>query len=593
MGRVAIGTGCLLVAAALAAPGPGLASAPKAVVADKIKDRFTPVPYERQKIRGLLGERMRVNLEGRLLHVNEAALLAGFQRRPGDQAWIGEHAGKFLDAATNTWLYTGDYRLKPMLDRMAQSLIATQLPDGYLGTYLDSQRWTSWDVWVHKYDLIGLLRYYAATGDQPSLEAARKIGDLLVLTFGDGPGQRDILKSGTHMGMAATSVLEPMAMLYRYTGEQRYLDFARHIVRSCDRPGGSKLVASLTATGNVFQTADGKAYEMMSNLVGLVDLYRLTGDETFLKPALAAWRDIVTKRLYLTGTTSSDEHFQDSGELPGEESANVGETCATVAWLQLNWQLLRLTGEAQYADEIERTLFNHLLGAQDAKNGNFCYFTPLVGRKRPSATISCCLSSGPRGVAMIPQLLWGLRDDGPAVLLYAPGEATIPVQNGLDVVLRSETKFPADGAVTLSVRTPRVARFPLYLRVPSWCTRYTATVKGEVTEGKPGQFVKLDRNWLPGEMVQIQMDLPVRVAPGGTSYGDFIAIVRGPQVLALEASLNPLVRYPHRAAPRSANPATLGLIETKAGANWPQAYMIDGVVAGKTQPLVLVPFADA
>jgi DUF1680 family protein len=593
MGRVAIGTGCLLVAAALAAPGPGLASAPKAVVADKVKDRFTPAPYDRQKIRGLLGERMRVNLEGRLLHVNEAALLAGFQRRPGEQPWIGEHAGKFLDAATNTWLYTGDYRLKPMLDRMAQSLIATQLPDGYLGTYLDSQRWTSWDVWVHKYDLIGLLRYYAATGDGPSLEAARKIGDLLELTFGDGPGQRDILKSGTHVGMAATSVLEPILMLYRYNGDERYLDFARYIVRSYDRPGGPKIVASLTATGNVFQTADAKAYEMMSNLVGLVDLYRLTGDETFLKPALAAWRDIATRRLYLTGTTSSDEYFQDSGDLPGEESANVGETCATVTWLQLNWQLLRLTGEAQYADEIERTLFNHLLGAQDAKNGNFCYFTPLDGKKRPSATISCCLSSGPRGVAMIPQLLWGLRDDGPAVLLYAPGEATIPLPNGLDVVLRSETKFPADGAVTISVRTPRVARFPLYLRVPSWCTRYTATVKGEVTEGKPGQFVKLDRNWLPGEMVQIQMDLPVRVAPGGSSYGDFVAIVRGPQVLALEASLNPLVQYPHRAAPRSANPATLGLIETKAGANWPQAYMIDGVVAGKTQPLVLVPFADA
>jgi uncharacterized protein len=593
MARVAINVGCLLAAAALGAPAPRLAEAPKPVVADKIKDRFVPVPYDRQKIRGLLGERMRVNLEGRLLHVDQAALLAGFQKRPGNQPWIGEHAGKFLDAAANTWAYTGDQRLKVIMDRMAQELIATQLPDGYLGTYTDNQRWTSWDVWVHKYDLIGLLSYYRVTGSQPALAAARKIGDLLALTFGEGASQRDILKSSTHVGMAATSVLEPMAMLYRYTGEQRYLDFAHYILRAYDRPDGPKIIASLTATGNVFHTANAKAYEMMSNLVGLTDLYRLTGEETLLKPAVAAWKDIAANRLYLTGTTSANEYFQDNGELPGEESAGVGETCATVTWLQLGWQLLRLTGEPQYAEEIERTVFNHLTGAQDAKNGNFCYFTPLVGRKRPSATISCCLSSGPRGISMIPELVWGMREDGPAVLLYAPGEATIPVREGLDVLLRAETRFPADGAVTLTVRTPRVARFPLYLRVPSWCTKYTATVKGEAAEGKPGQFVKLERSWLPGETVQIQMDLPVRVAPGGKSYGGYVAVVRGPQVLALEASLNPLVAHPHRAAPKSVNPPGLGLAETKAGVNWPQAYMIDGSVAGKTQPLVLVPFADA
>jgi len=593
MARAAICLGCLLAAAALGAPAHRLAEVPKPVVADKIKDRFVPAPYDRQKIRGLLGERMRVNLEGRLLHVNEAALLAGFRKRPGNHPWIGEHAGKFLNAAANTWAYTGDERLKVIMDRMAGELIAAQLPDGYLGTYTDNQRWTSWDVWVHKYDLIGLLSYYAATGHQPALETARKIGDLLARTFGDGPGQRDILKSGTHVGMAATSVLEPMAMLYRYTGEQRYLDFAHYILRAYDRPDGPKIITSLTATGNVFHTADAKAYEMMSNLVGLADLYRLTGEETLLKPALAAWKDIASNRLYLTGTTSANEYFQDNGKLPGEESAGVGECCATVTWLQLSWQLLRLTGEPQYAEEIERTVFNHLTGAQDAKNGNICYFTPLVGRKRPSAVISCCLSSGPRGISMIPELVWGMREDGPAVLLYAPGEAAIPVREGLDVVLRAETRFPADGAVTLSVRTPRVARFPLYLRVPSWCTRYTATVKDEVTEGKPGQFVKLERSWLPGETVQIRMDLPVRVAPGGKNYGDYVAVVRGPQVLALESSLNPLVPYPHRAAPKSVEPAGLGLVETKAGANWPQAYMIDGSVAGKPQPLVLVPFADA
>ncbi|MGA2632150.1 MAG: beta-L-arabinofuranosidase domain-containing protein, partial [Terriglobia bacterium] len=124
---------------------PAFASQPlkPVAVADKVADRFTPAPYTGQRVEGLLGERMRVNLEGRLLHVDEKGILKGFQQRPGEQDWIGEHAGKFLHAATNTWLYTGDERLKALMDRVVRALLQTQLPDGYLGTYLDEERWTS------------------------------------------------------------------------------------------------------------------------------------------------------------------------------------------------------------------------------------------------------------------------------------------------------------------------------------------------------------------------------------------------------------------------------------------------------------------
>ena len=157
-------------------------------VEDKVRDKFVPAAYDRQKIEGLLGRRLQVNLEGRLWHVDEARLLAGFAHRPGEQDWIGEHAGKFLHAAANTWLYTHDERLKASMDRIARGLIASQGPDGYLGTYTDDKRWTSLDVWVHKYDLIGLISYYQATGYAPALDTARKIGDLLCRTFGDQAG---------------------------------------------------------------------------------------------------------------------------------------------------------------------------------------------------------------------------------------------------------------------------------------------------------------------------------------------------------------------------------------------------------------------
>src|SRR4051794_6379577 len=164
-----------------------------AVVPERVPDRFAPAPFEKQRIEGLLGERMRVNLEGRLLHVDEPRLLRGFQQPPGEQAWIGEHAGKYLDAAANTWRYSHDPRLKTQMDRVAQELMKAQKPDGYLGTYIDEKRWTEWDVWIHKYDLIGLLNYHQTTGDVRALETSRRIGDLLARTFGTGQGQRDIV----------------------------------------------------------------------------------------------------------------------------------------------------------------------------------------------------------------------------------------------------------------------------------------------------------------------------------------------------------------------------------------------------------------
>jgi DUF1680 family protein len=583
----------LILAALAALPALAGPAAKLPVVADRAADRFTPAAFERQSVEGILGERMRVNLEGRLLRVDEKALIDCFQHRPGPQEWAGEHAGKFLHAAANTWLYSGDERLKTLMDRMARNLIATQLSDGYLGTYTDDKRWTSWDVWVHKYDLLGLLNYYRATGYEPALGASRKIGDLLVRTFGTGAGQRDIIAAGTHAGMAATSVLEGMVNLYRFTGDRKYLDFCEYLVRSWDQPNGPKIAASLLATESVFKTANAKAYEMMSNLVGLVELYRVTGKPEYLKPAEIAWKDIVDRRLYVTGTTSAAEHFQDDFVLPGEQESNVGEGCATVTFLQLTWQLLRATGQPQYAEQLEHTVYNALLGAQDPHNGDICYFTPLNGKKGPTPGINCCVSSEPRGISMIPQMAWGGRGEGVALVLYAPGKAAVDTPAG-EVAIESRTSYPLDGAVELTVRPARAARFPLYLRVPAWTARYEAVAGGRTYKGEPGAWLTIDREWAPGDSVKIDMDLTARLIPGGPSYPYNVAVARGPQILALESALNRGLLDLQAAGPRSAQ---VKLIDASGQLprNWAgkQAYRLEGAAAGKPRDLVLAPFADA
>lgn len=594
--------------------GPSEDQLPQPKVRDVVPDVFVPAPYETQKIAGLLGERMTVNLEKRLLAIEEQQVLAGFRQRPGVQEWIGEHAGKYLDAAANTWRFTHDPRLREQMDRIALALISCQKEDGYLGTYTDDKHWTSWDVWVHKYDLLGLLAWYRVSGDERALTASRKIGDLLIGVFESG--LRDIIASSEHVGMAATSVLEPICQLYRYTGDPRYLQFARFIVdKAWEQPNGPKIVSSLLSTGSVFKTANAKAYEMMSDLVGLLELYRLTGEERYLHAAQAAQKDIVAHRLYLTGTTSSHEHFLDDLVLPGEQKDNVGEGCATVTWIQLNWQLLRLTGEASYAQEIERSVFNQLLAAQDPRTGNICYFTPMNGKKEPRTDINCCRSSEPRGISMIPALLWGSLSakgvtDSIAIEILAPGKVLID-----DVLIVSDTDYPFSGRAVLTLTPDKPHPFTLALRVPEWSVSYKAklTQTGEKFTGKPGEYLRITRDWKRGDRLEIAQDLPARFIDGGKSYPNSVAIEHGPLVLALDKGANfeladigkVALKAPAQARDRSGNPSAPGSkspVSARASvapvtAERPGLYSIPGVVRDGTQSrdimLHLVPFAEA
>ncbi|MDE3145582.1 MAG: glycoside hydrolase family 127 protein, partial [Bacteroidota bacterium] len=221
---------------------------PKPVVANKIKDVFIAAPFSNQQLNGYLGTRLNQNLKERLLKVDEAGIINGYLQRPGNHPWIGEHVGKYLEAACNVWKNTHDERIKKQMDRMMFELIHSQLDDGYLGTYVPSEYWTSWDVWSHKYNLYGLLAYYTTTGYQPALEACKRMGDLLCRTFGNDPGQRDIILAGEHMGMAATSVLDPMVELYKYTGEKKYLDFCYYILDAWEYTNGPKIISTLLST---------------------------------------------------------------------------------------------------------------------------------------------------------------------------------------------------------------------------------------------------------------------------------------------------------------------------------------------------------
>src|SRR6266404_1753501 len=227
-----------------------------------IRDRQEFQSPDRVQLTGWVGQRIHVNEANRLAQLDPDRLLEGYRKRPGRQSWDGEHVGKWLHAATLAWVNTGDSALRAKLDRTVTELVKCQLEDGYLGTYAEKDRWTEWDVWAHKYNLIGLITYMRYTGNMEPLSCCRRMGDLLCRTFGDDSGKRDIIKAGEHVGLAPTSVLEPMVLLYRLTGEPRYLHFCKYILRAWEQPHGPKIISNLLATKRVDKIANGKAYEM-------------------------------------------------------------------------------------------------------------------------------------------------------------------------------------------------------------------------------------------------------------------------------------------------------------------------------------------
>lgn len=572
----------------------------KPLVQNRIQNNFSSVSFQNQKFTGYLGTRFTQNLELRLLKVDEDGLMGSYLNRPGIHAWQGEHIGKYLEAACNVWKLTHNPALKKQMDRMMFTLINTQLEDGYLGTYTPDQYWTSWDVWSHKYNLHGLLAYYSTTGYKPALETCKKMGDLLCRTFGKNSGQRDIILAGEHVGMAATSVLDAMVELYKYTADKKYLDFCYYILDAWEQDNGPHVISAILKTGRVTDVGNRKAYEMLSNYAGLIKLYQVTGDAKFLEAVELAWKDVIKNRLYITGTTSDHEYFQEDGVLPAEANANMGEGCVTTTWIQLNQNLFAITGDIKYLNQLEKSVYNHLLAAENPQTGCVSYYTPLMDKKPYTCYITCCQSSVPRGIALVPNFTFGNIKNVPTILFYEPASykesITVSNKKNINATFKIDGNFPESGNITIAVETSQSAEFPLALRVPTWCTNFVAKVGNTTYKGNPNKFVTIKRIWKPGEKISVRFDMPVQQIAGGKSYPNQIAFQRGPQILAVDKSLNAEQAFDLIANSKENIVAGKPNAVSQSNilpANWigRQTYSID--ILSNNKKIYLVPFAEA
>lgn len=573
-----------------------------------VADVQTYLPPGHIQLGGTIGRRMGDCMENLVMAWDLDRLIKPFRDKTDglDDQWRSDYWGKWFTALAWGYAHEPTAAHRQMLDRAVKELIATQGPDGNIGSFEGKLRLIgAYDVWGRQCVILGLVAYYDATADKTALDAACRVLDCLI----DEVEQKQVripdLSWPQFQGLAPSVIVESGALLYQRTGLEKYRNFSERIVAQWNEPGkltseGIRLVDAALAGKTATDIAYPKAYEQLYCFIGICELYRATGNRKYLDAAVALAKNIRDEELFITGTGSQGEVWFKGRSNQTGIVFNPAETCVTAHWMYLCWHLLRLTGDPVYADEMETSLDNALLGALMPAGHWWGYYDALVGWRVPSWVaqadigLSCCIGSGCRGLMLTP--FWAIMQspDGPVVNLYFRGKAEAKTASGGSVGLTMETDYPRDGTVRLLVAPTTPESFTLALRIPAWSQNTVLKINGQELPVTPGTYAKIQRQWAEGDRVDLTLDMRARVVDAPVGNGQ-VALKRGPIVLALDDRFVPPEKDTSAVLERSetslvdvaANPQAA----EKAG-TW-MAFDVPFVVNGKKTVLTMCDYASA
>jgi len=535
--------------------------------ANAVEDRITPLPAGAVQLQGAL----EAHIQNSIKHWNKGVVpYAGFVQmfRTGRGNFAqGEMWGKAVRSGCMFYRYTQDPELKLVLKATVADLLTTRRDNGSISCseVADQPDSAGGDLWERKYVLLGLHGYYADVEQDPAvLQAMMDEADATIAQIGPPPKVRIVDQGWSANHIESSTILEPMMRLYNLTGHQRYLNFARYIV---EEEGGA---LDFNVIEEAYQNKDPeqiggpypKAYEMMSLFEGLVEYYRVTGNERWKMATLNLYHKIIEKELTIIGNGGGDQPYRplvagEAWDYTALEQTNpdiqrMMETCAGVTWIKLCSQILRLTGDPSTVDAIERYAYNGLIGAMKPEGDGFSYVNLLNGVKTNKVGwggiingvyVTCCNLNGPMGLAYLPFVAVMQSEAGPVVNLYSAGTAIASTPSGQALELTTATEYPKTGEVTIVVELEQPESFTVQLRIPAWSVETTLKVNGEPVGVTPGTYARIERTWSSGDTVTLSFDMRCRLldAPHGSNRaGDhFKALIRGPIVLARDENMDP------------------------------------------------------
>lgn len=461
-------------------------------------------------------------------------------------------------------------------DVWIDKIAAAQQPDGYLNTWYTlkglQDRYT--DMSMHEdYNAGHMIEagvaYFNATGKRKLLDVCIKWADHFGAIF--GPGKKHWVTGHQELELA-------LVKLYKVTNNIAYLNLSDWLLSE----RGKKLAKGYTWTDwkdtayaqDVLPVKEqkeitGHAVRAMYMYTGAADVAAQTGDTAYLKAMRTVWEDVVYRNMYITGgigSAGSNEGFSVDYDLPNEQA--YCETCASVGMVFWNQRMNALTGNAEYMDVLERSLYNGALDGLSLSGDRFFYGNPLASRgqhqRREWFGTACCPANIARMVASLGNYIYAYSDNAVYVNLYVGSNTSFNLKSG-QVGLKMETNYPWEGKVKINIDPVKKSNFSLQLRLPGWMQDRIASgglyavqrsgddvsnsfpelallINGKKTTYtiKNGYMV-IDRVWQKGDQVDFEFPMEVKIVEARTELKQDqgrIALQRGPIVYCVEGADN-------------------------------------------------------
>lgn len=493
---------------------------------------------------------------------------------------------KIIERASNSLISAPNPELSRLLDTLIDIIAVGQEADGYLttwrtidpahppATWVKVDKGVRWEFLAMSHELYNAGHLYEAaythhlaTGKRNFLDIALRNADLMVKTFGDGPGQ---IRNVPGHQIIETGLIK----LYQLTGKRDYLDLARYFLDNRGNPANHDLYGTYSQDHLPVTEQDevvGHAVRAVYMYAAMTDVGVLMDDAGYRAAVDRLWENMTGKKTYLTGGIGAlheGEAFGENYELPNLTA--YAETCAAIGSVYWAQRLHRQTGEVDYLDVLERTLYNGLISGLSLDGTQFFYPNALASdgiypSNRGSCTrqswfdCSCCPTNLIRFIPAIPGLLYAKNERTIYTNLYAGSTAEIAL-GGTTFTLRQQTNYPWEGKVAIAVDPAAETSAMLKFRVPSWARNVPMPGGLYTYLGPPSQaptirlngalldlaatdgYFMLDRNWKAGDRVELNFPMPVRQVVADERVAEDrgkITLERGPLVYAVESVDNP------------------------------------------------------